>query len=69
MDKVCAEQFYENLNYALDGQELDYIIVQHMEPDHCALLEEVVKVHKNVKIICTQKTVTMIKQFFNFDIV
>ena len=39
-----------------------------MEPDHCALLEEVVKVHKNVKIICTQKTVTMIKQFFNFDI-
>ena len=68
VDKVCAEQFYENLNYALDGQELDYIIVQHMEPDHCALLEEVVKVHKNVKIICTQKTVTMIKQFFNFDI-
>lgn len=68
VDKVCAEQFYENLNYALAGRDLDYLVVQHMEPDHCALLEEVVKTHKNVKIVCTAKTVSMIKQFFNFDI-
>lgn len=39
-----------------------------MEPDHGALLEEVVKAHPGVKIVCTQKTVAMIKQFFNFDI-
>ena len=68
VDKVCAEQFYENLNYALDGRSLDYLVVQHMEPDHCALLEEVVKTHNDVKIVCTAKTVSMIKQFFNFDI-
>ena len=68
VDKICAEQFYENLNKALDGRSLDYLVVQHMEPDHCALLEEVVKTHKNIKIICTAKTVSMIKQFFNFDI-
>lgn len=68
VDKVCAEQFYENLNHALAGRDLDYLVVQHMEPDHCALLEEVVKTHKNVKIVCTAKTVSMIKQFFNFDI-
>ncbi len=68
VDKVCAEQFYENLNYALADRDLDYLVVQHMEPDHCALLEEVVKTHKNVKIVCTAKTVSMIKQFFNFDI-
>ena len=68
VDRVCAEQFYENLNAALDGRHLDYIAVQHMEPDHCALLEEVVKSHPDVKIVCTQKTVSMIKQFFNFDI-
>ncbi len=68
VDKICADQFYENLNQALDGRSLDYLVVQHMEPDHCALLEEVVKTHKNVKIVCTAKTVNMIKQFFNFDI-
>ncbi len=68
VDKICADQFYENLNKALDGRNLDYLVVQHMEPDHCALIEEVVKTHKNIKIICTAKTVNMIKQFFNFDI-
>lgn len=68
VDKVCAEQFYENLNEALNGRHLDYVVVQHMEPDHCALLEEVVKVHSDVRIVCTAKTVAMIKQFFNFDI-
>ena len=68
VDKVCAEQFYENLEEALDGNHLDYIVVQHMEPDHCALLADVVKVHPDVKIVCSQKTVGMIKQFFTFDI-
>ena len=68
VDKICAEQFYENLDEALDGRHLDYIVVQHMEPDHCALLAEVVKVHPDVKIVCSQKTVSMIKQFFTFDI-
>ena len=42
VDKICAEQFYENLEEALDGKHLDYIVVQHMEPDHCALLAGVV---------------------------
>ena len=68
VDKICAEQFYENLEVALDGNHLDYIVVQHMEPDHCALLAEVVKAHPDVKIVCSQKTVGMIKQFFTFDI-
>lgn len=68
VDKVCAEQFYENLNYAQEGRHLDYIIVQHMEPDHCALLGEVIKVHPDLKIVCSQKTVGMIKQFFDFEV-
>lgn len=68
VDKVCAEQFYENLDASLNGRELDYVVVQHMEPDHCALLAEVIKIHPNVQVVCTQKTVAMIKQFFTFDI-
>ncbi len=68
VDKVCAEQFYENLDFALENRQLDYIVVQHMEPDHCALLGEVIKNHPNVKIVCSQKTVGMIKQFFDFEV-
>ena len=68
VDKACAEQFYENLEAGLNGRKLDYVIVQHMEPDHCALLSEVVSKYPEVKIVCTAKTVAMIKQFFNFDI-
>ena len=68
VDKACAEQFYENLEAGLNGRKLDYVIVQHMEPDHCALLSEVVSKYPEVKIVCTVKTVAMIKQFFNFDI-
>ncbi len=68
VDKVCAEQFFENLAQALDGEKLDYLIVQHMEPDHCALIAEVVKLYPELQIVCTAKTVGMIKQFFCFDI-
>lgn len=68
VDKVCAEQFYENLDFALGERSLDYIVVQHMEPDHCALLGEVIKYHPDVKIVCSQKTVGMIKQFFEFEV-
>lgn len=68
VDKACAEQFYENLTKALAGENLDYLVVQHMEPDHGALIAEVVKRYPNVTIVCTAKTVNMIKQFFDLNI-
>ena len=39
VDRSIAGQFLENLAFALDGRKLDYMIVNHMEPDHCALIE------------------------------
>ena len=68
VDKHCARQFYENLEYALEGRTLDYIVIQHMEPDHCALLHEIIKAYPDAKIVCTPKTVEMVKQFFNVEI-
>ena len=68
VDKSCSEQFFENLEAGLDGKSLDYIVVHHMEPDHCALLENVAKKYKDAKIVCTAKTSDLVKQFFNFDI-
>ena len=68
VDKACSGQFFQNLEAGLDGRNLDYLIVHHMEPDHCALLEDVISVYPEVKIVTTAKSVTLIKQFFDFDI-
>ncbi len=67
-DKAVSTQFFENLDYALGEKALDYLVVHHMEPDHAALIPELVLRHPNVKIVTNQKTVQMIKQFFDFDI-
>lgn len=68
VDKACAEQFYENLSAALDGRKLDYIVVHHMEPDHAALLQNVLNKYPEAKIVCSTHAQKMIKQFFDFDI-
>ena len=68
VDKSCSSQFFENLETGLDGRTLDYIVVHHMEPDHCALLEDVISIYSDAKIVCTAKAAALIKQFFDFDI-
>lgn len=68
VDHSVSGQFFENLEYALDGRALDYMIINHMEPDHCAMIEEVVRRHPGVQIVCNAKIAGMIKQFFRFDI-
>lgn len=68
VDRSIAGQFLENLEYALDGRGLDYMIVNHMEPDHCALIEDIVRRYPAVQIVGNAKTFTMINQFFGFDL-
>lgn len=67
-DKAVSEQFFENVEYVLNGRPLDYLIVNHMEPDHCANIAEVVLRYPDVKLVGNAKTVTMIKQFFNIEV-
>lgn len=67
-DKAVGTQFLENIDFILDGRPLDYLVVNHMEPDHCALMPEIVLRHPNVKIIGNAKTFAMIKQFFDFNV-
>ncbi len=68
VDKKCSEQFFENLNYLLDGRSLDYLVVNHMEPDHCALIADVVACQPDVKIVCSAKASQMLGQFFDMDL-
>jgi len=67
MDSVDARfthQWLDNISEALDGKEPDYLIVQHMEPDHSANISAFVKTYPNAKIVGNSKTFTMISQFF-----
>ena len=68
VDHSISRQFFENLEHVLNGRTLDYLVVNHMEPDHCATMNEVIIRHPDVKIIGNSKTITLIKQFFDFDI-
>jgi len=68
VDSAVAGIFFENLKAALNGRTLDYLIVNHMEPDHCAMIEDVVMRYPEVQIVCNAKTLKMIKQFFDFEV-
>ena len=68
VDKNCACQFFKNLENVLSGKNLDYLIVQHMEPDHAALISEVKRRYSELKIVCTVKAKEMLNQFFDFDV-
>lgn len=68
VDQAVSGQFFENIEAVLNGRNLDYLIVTHMEPDHAATMEELVLHYPNMQIVCNAKMVTLIKQFFNFDI-
>ena len=68
VDKEVSDVFFDGVEHLLSGRPLDYVIVNHMEPDHAATLGGLVMRHPEVRIVCNAKTVGMIKQFFDFDI-
>ena len=68
VDRAITEQFFENIDALLKGRALDYVVVNHMEPDHCATLGEIVLRYPGVQVVCNPKTIPIIKQFYNFDI-
>lgn len=67
VDASVAGQFFENLEHVLDGRKLDYLIVDHMEPDHCAMIGDLVRRYPEVQVVGNTKTFGMIKQFFGTD--
>ena len=68
VDRAVSGVFFENLQHVLAGRPLDYVLLYHMEPDHCATLSELILRYPEVTVVCNAKIVTMIKQFFTFDI-
>ena len=67
MDTVDArkgKEWWENLETALEGRTPDYLVVQHMEPDHASLVAEVAQRYPNLQVVATQKAIQMLPLFF-----
>lgn len=67
-DEAIATLFLENVASTLNGRGLDYLIVNHMEPDHAACISEIIARYPEVTIVGNQKVMDMIKQFFDLDV-
>ena len=63
VDWSVCRQMMENLEYLLDGRELNWLVVNHLEPDHAASIEQVLIRWPNVKIISTEKGFMLMRQF------
>ena len=64
VDARKAKEWWENLEAALDGRTPDYLVVQHMEPDHASLVAEVMQRFPNLQVVATQRALQMMPLFF-----
>lgn len=67
-DSSVTRQYQENLTAALAGRQPDYLVVNHMEPDHCADIAELAKLYPSMQIVGNQKTFGLMNQFYNMDL-
>ncbi len=63
-DPSIRNQFLENVTHVLDGRSLDYLIVNHMEPDHCSGIAEILTLYPEAKAVGNAKTFQIMKQFY-----
>ena len=65
IDNACRDIFMDNISYLLKGRALDYIIINHMEPDHSGSLLALAEAHPQAKIIASPQAIKMFEQFFH----
>ena len=68
MDARRGEEWLNNLEEALGGRTVDYLVVSHMEPDHAANVQALAEKYPEMKIVGNAKTFPMIEQFFDLDL-
>lgn len=67
VDSSISQLFIDNVEFVLVGRDLDYLVVNHMEPDHCGNIETIIRRYPNVKFIGNAKTFQFFEQFYRFD--
>lgn len=68
VDSRATEEWLDNLDKALDGRSVDYLVVSHMEPDHAGNIKNLIDRYPDMQIVGNAKTFAMIPQFFDVDI-
>lgn len=67
VDESVRGQFLENLQYALNGGNLDYMVVQHMEPDHCSIVPELFRMYPDMKLVASLQAFKMMENFYSLQ--
>ncbi len=68
VDYSVSTQYLENVTHVLNGRPLDYLIINHMEPDHCANIEELIRRYPDVKVVGNKMTFQFFRQYYSMDI-
>lgn len=67
IDERKSEEWFNNLNAALNGRDVDYIVISHLEPDHAANINALADKYPDAKLVLSAKAKAMLPQFFNMD--
>lgn len=68
VDSSISALYLENVTHVLGDRKLDYLVINHMEPDHCANIEEIVRRYPDVKVVGNKKTFQFFEQYYSMDI-
>ena len=63
VDPAVSKVFFENIEHVLAGRELNFLVIQHMEPDHSGMIDELLLRHPETVIICGERVRAMLRQF------
>ena len=66
-DKIVGEEWFSNLKSVLDGRKPDYLVIQHLEPDHSANIEALCNLYPEMQVVCSAKAKAMMPQFADVD--
>lgn len=67
IDKRKSEEWFNNLNATLNGRDVDYIVISHLEPDHAANIKALADKYPDAKLVLSAKAKAMLPQFFKID--
>ncbi|TAH64429.1 MAG: FprA family A-type flavoprotein [Anaerolineaceae bacterium] len=67
VDSAITAEYMENIAQTLNGRGLDYLVINHMEPDHCANIEEILRRYPGVSVIGNAKTLQFFNQYYTMD--
>ena len=67
VDRNFTHEWLDNIQHALEGRDPDYLVVQHMEPDHSANIDKFLELYPNAVVVASSKAFAMMKNFFGTD--